>query len=129
MDMHSFYKFSNFLLTFIGIIILAGFTSCKKLQARKLAGEYKCMVNFHSWNGEIISDNSYIETVEVSQWGRYIEVFDHRIDVEEVCGGHEYVENDYNVFKLRFEDETMYLYRSSRSPGGGYNVTYVGHKQ
>ena len=113
-----------------GFIMLLCLNSCEKQQAKKLEGNYDCIVTYIYWDiTPTTIDSTYFETLSVTRSGKYICVLSQVIHIDSLLDGREYYKGDlHNYIKIRFENETIFATTQSGGLGGGSTLTYEGSK-
>ena len=106
-------------------------SGCDKQHAKKLEGNYNCIVQYHYWDMQRTNiDSTYFETLCVTRSGKFISVLNHEIHIDSLWGGQEYYEGYiHNYIKVRFKNETIFVESYSGGLGGGATWTFEGNKE
>ncbi len=117
---------SILLVTIISYVLFA----CDKAHLKKLAGNYRCTVHSSSWMmGTVSHDTTYIDTIEVTRNGLYLQVEGSFFHIDSVWKGKKYHQgNMYNQSEIQFVNDSLYFSRYGGGLGGGSGTTYVGRK-
>lgn len=106
------------------------FTSCDKMYAKKIAGNYRCYTHYLYWDGiPTYIDSSYISELKVSQKNKTLTILNFDIHIDSLRNENEYTIGDiHDYLKVQVKKDSIFIVRSSGGLGGNASISYRGKK-
>lgn len=126
-------KINRFIVSSLCLTVLILLAACvKRRQAKKLSGTYHCVVDRDYWTmgSGSFYDSIYYEDLEITRHGKFLNILGSSICVDDLWDEQFYSSTSYHDnITVQFKNDSIYVNKSSASPGSGYSFIYKGSKK